>query len=302
MTFKHYFLANNLKSGNKNAHGRDGGLSSMDSSDFSAEPDKTPLNGAAGSFEETEVINARLTKLVEQRTKKLADVVKTNAKFLSILAHDLRSPFTSILGYLEIIKGNLDDHNINEIEKNLNIVYDSANATLKLLDNLLVWTISQNNAISFNPVKINVYELINEEFENVRISAALKEITLSHSIPPDLNLSADTQMVKAIFRNLISNAIKFSDTGGTIKVSACEINQFVEIAVEDNGIGIPSELLRHILKNKEFHPTEGISNEHGAGLGLVICKEFVKVHGGELLVDSEPGVGSRFKFSLPHYI
>jgi two-component system, sensor histidine kinase and response regulator len=302
MDLKQYYFANNLKSVNKTTPGKNGGFRSVNPSNFGAESNKAHLKEAALRFGEMEAINANLKRLVEEQTKNLTEVVKTNAKFLSIIAHDLRSPFTAILGFLELIKEELDDHNINDIEENLNIVTDSANSILKLIDNLLVWAISQDNSISFNPVKINIYQLLEEEFENAKISAKLKQVTLSHSISPDLNLSADLQMVKAIFRNLISNAIKFSNAGGQIKVSAYENKQFVEIAVEDNGIGISSKTLRNLLKTKDFHATEGISNKHGTGLGLVICREFIEVHGGKLQVDSEPGVGSRFRFILPHYI
>jgi signal transduction histidine kinase len=247
-------------------------------------------------------LNAYLEKLVEQQTMELTEVVATNTKFISIIAHDLRSPFNSILGALELLKEKLDQYNINDIEKYINLASNSANRTLNLLEGLLAWTISQNKEKSFNPVKINLHELLLYEIESINPLATQKQITLNHSIAPYLNVSADLQMVKTILRNLISNAIKYTNTGGEISVSASESKQFVEITIKDNGIGISNKAQRELFKMDAFHSTAGTNNEQGSGLGLLLCKEFVEMHGGNIWIESEPGKGCEFKFTLPHYI
>jgi len=251
---------------------------------------------------EMEELNTGLELLVEQRTSKLVEIVSTNAKFLSIIAHDLRSPFSSILGILELLKMSLKELDKNEIEKYIEIVYNSANNTLTLLDNLLVWALSQNKEKNFKPIKINLYELLREEIENLKTLASQKQITLRHSVKPDLNVTVDIQMVKTILRNLINNAIKYTNVNGEIIIDANEVNQYIEIAIKDNGIGISAEDQRKLFKIDAFHSTPGTHDEKGTGLGLLLCKEFVELHGGNIRIESEAGKGSRFAFTLPHYI
>jgi Signal transduction histidine kinase len=251
---------------------------------------------------EMEELNTGLELLVEQRTSKLVEIVSTNAKFLSIIAHDLRNPFSSILGILELLKMSLKELDKNEIEKYVEIIYNSANNTLTLLDNLLVWAVSQNKEKNFRPIKINLYELLREEIENLKTLASQKQITLRHSVKPDLNVTADIQMVKTILRNLINNAIKYTNVNGEIIIDANEVNQYIEIAIKDNGIGISAEDQRKLFKIDAFHSTPGTHDERGTGLGLLLCKEFVELHGGNIRIESEAGKGSIFAFTLPHYI
>ena len=253
-------------------------------------------------LQEMEELNTSLELLVEQRTSKLVEIVSTNAKFLSIIAHDLRSPFSSIIGILELLKMSLNEFSKTEIEEYVNIVYSSANNTLTLLDNLLVWAVSQNKEKNFKPVKINLYELLREEIENLKTLASQKQITLSQTIKPDLNVTADLQMVKTILRNLISNAIKYTNIKGEIIVDAAEVKQYVEIAIKDNGIGMSKEDQKKLFKIDSFHSTPGTHDEKGTGLGLLLCKEFVELHGGNIRIESEAGKGCRFSFTLPHYI
>jgi signal transduction histidine kinase len=196
----------------------------------------------------------------------------------------------------------LKEFNKNEIEEYVDIVYNSANNTLVLLDNLLVWAVSQNKEKNFKPVKINLYELLREEIENLKTLASQKQITLSHLIKPEVNVTADLQMVKTILRNLISNAIKYTNVNGEIVINACELKKFVEVTVKDNGIGISDENMRKLFKIDAFHSTPGTQDEKGTGLGLLLCKEFVELHGGNIRIESEAGKGSIFSFTLPHYI
>jgi two-component system sensor histidine kinase/response regulator len=251
---------------------------------------------------EMEELNTSLEILVEQRTSKLIEIVSTNGKFLSIIAHDLRSPFSSILGILELLKLSLKDFNKDEVAEYVDIVYNSANNTLILLDNLLVWAVSQNKEKNFNPIKINLYDLLREEIESLKTLARQKQIALSHSVEPGLNVTADLQMVKTILRNLINNAIKYTNINGEITINASELKQFVEVTVKDNGIGISAENQKKLFQIDTFHSTPGTHDEKGTGLGLLLCKEFVELHGGNIRIESEAGKGSRFAFTLPHYI
>lgn len=247
-------------------------------------------------------LNEHLEELLEQQAKELTDVVETNSKFISIIAHDIRSPFISILAAMDILKHTLKDCNISEAEQHIDIVSNSAYRALDLLQGLLEWTIAQNKQKSFNPVKINLQELLQGVLESIRFSLDEKQIVLHCFISAGLNVTADINMVQTIFRNLITNAVKFSYTGGEISISAQESASFVDISVKDNGIGIADQRLQKLFKAGEFQSSEGTNNEKGSGLGLLICKEFVEVHGGNIQVQSEPGKGSEFRFMLPHYI
>ena len=302
MNLKQLNRPNRLKPAKNTVYNKNERLKSLDLS--GVVPDKGTVyeKNLRLRLQEMEELNANLEKLIEQRTTKLAEIVSTNAKFLSIIAHDLRNPFSSILGILEIMKLSMKDKKIGEIEEYIDMAYNSANNTLILLDNLLVWAVSQNKEKNFNPVKINLYELLGEEIESFNTSAKQKQIAMNHSIEPNLNVTADLQMVKTILRNLISNAIKFTNINGEISINALEKQQFVEVAVKDDGIGVSSEAQKKLFKIDLFHSTPGTNNERGTGLGLLLCKEFVELHGGSIWTESEPGKGSRFAFTLPHYI
>jgi signal transduction histidine kinase len=144
--------------------------------------------------------------------------------------------------------------------------------------------------------------LLQEEIESLKTLALQKQITMSQSVEPALNVTADLQMVKTIFRNLINNAIKYTHAYGKIVITAVENKQFVEVTVIDNGIGISDEDSKKLFKIDSFHSTPGTRDEKGTGLGLLLCKEFVELHGGNIRIESEAGKGSRFAFTLPHYI
>jgi signal transduction histidine kinase len=249
-----------------------------------------------------EEVNASLEELIADGKKQLNETVATNARSLSLLAHDLRGPFSTTIVILDLLTKSFDAYDKIEIEKLINAASDAAIKSLTLLENLLAWSISQNKEKTFNPVRINLNELIINEFNSFKTTAAQKHLSMNHSVESNLCVTGDIQMVKTIFRNLISNAIKYSNTGGTIFISATEAPHFVEIEVKDDGIGIEQKTRQKLFKIDEFHSTSGTNNEQGTGLGLLFCKEFIDLHGGQIQVKSEPGKGSRFIFTLPHYI
>ncbi len=302
MILKPPFFLQNVKQVKNTADRKNGNSKPSDKSGVMADATKVSDEQYILRLQEMAELNVQLENTVDQQTKEIAEMAATNSKFVAIIAHDLRGPFTSILGVLELLKANLDDYDENKIRKFIDLASDSANSTYALLESLLTWTIAQNKELSFNPVKINLCELVHEEIENCKVSALQKQLTLHHSIQSHLNVSADLQMTKTIFRNLIGNAIKYTPTGGAITISTSESKQFVEIAVSDNGIGISLEDQKKLFKINMFHSTPGTDQEQGVGLGLLLCKEFVELHGGSIMVESEPDKGCQFKFTLPHYI
>ncbi len=251
---------------------------------------------------ELEATNAYLDNIVKAFTKKFAEVIATNAKYLSIIAHDLRSPFASILVVMEELNESLNDNDLKQSKEFIEMASNSASKSLNLLDNLLPWAVSQSKEKKIHPVKINLQELFANEIEIVNTSAKRKQIVLNHSVKSEFNVTADLQMVKTILRNLINNAIKFTNSGGRITLCASESKPFVIISVQDTGIGMSQEVKGKLFKSDVFHSTEGTNNEHGTGLGLLLCKEFVELHGGKIWIVSESGKGSEFKFTLPRYI
>ena len=296
MNTKRYNILNNLDSAKKTTH------RIYESSKAGTTDDQGKTRELLLRMRNLEKINAHLVNLVEEDRQKLAETVAENSRFLSIIAHDLRSPLCTTIGVFDLLKEGITDGDKLEVEELIDIASNSANNTLSLLDELLAWSVSQNTEQNFNPVKINLHELINDELESFSTTTAQKQITISHSIVPDLYITADLQMTKTIFRNLISNAIKFTYTGGNISISATEGKYFVEMEGKDNGTGISEKTLKKLFKIDEFNSLSGTNNEQGTGLGLLFCKEFIGMHGGKIWVESEPGKGSKFKFTLPHYI
>jgi signal transduction histidine kinase len=302
MNYKQLHLVKKLNPDQNIDHGKSLDPKSVFLSTSSAGKGKATIADLKLRLQEMEEINTKLEKEAGQQSAKLAEVVATNSKFLSIIAHDLRSPFSSIIGVLELLKDSYDDFDLEHIDKYIRMATNSANGTLNLLDNLLSWTAAQNKATYFDPVRINLNEMVIEELNEISTSASHKLITLNHNVPPNLYVSADFQMVKTILRNLINNAIKYSFIGGEITVTAAEGLQFVEITVEDNGIGITYKAQKELFRENEIHSTRGTNNENGTGLGLILCKGFIEKHGGNISVESEPGKGTKIKFTLPHYI
>lgn len=292
----------NFKSNESSVRRKNGNAQLSGRSDTVTLTGKSSENHLMSRLRKTEELNVRLEKAIEQSTLKLSDVIATNTKFISIIAHDLRSPFTSILGALELLKSKLDHQESRDVEFYVDIAFSSAIKTLNLLDNLLAWTLTQHGEMCFNPVKINLNELVADEIDSISTLALQKHIMLDHNISPDLNLAGDIQMVRTVFRNLISNAVKYTNAGGKVNIEALENKSFVEISVSDNGVGISYDDKKALFKAGVIRSTAGTDHEKGTGLGLLLCKEFIEMHNGNISVESEPGKGSRFIFTLPHYL
>lgn len=223
----------------------------------------------------------------------------TKDKFFTIIAHDLKSPFNSIIGFSDLLYHNLHKYDTSKIEKFTEQISSTAKQTLILLDNLLNWARTQTGQISFNPQKILLQKLINETVAIISTSAKIKNIELNTLQSVEIMITADKNMLETIIRNLISNALKFTHPGGQIDIYYIVNNKYVEITVKDNGIGMNQETIQNLFKIETNTSTLGTNSEKGSGLGLILCYEFVEKHGGKIWVDSEPNKGSEFHVSLP---
>jgi len=237
--------------------------------------------------------------LIQQQNSELSKLNADKDKFIRILAHDLRNPFNSLLGFSDLLLKNLRKYNIQKVEKQLKIIHQTSHQTYNLLEDLLLWTKSQSGKLPYEPKSIVFIELCNEIIEYFTTQAAAKGISLNCFEHKKTILSADLNMIKTILRNLISNAIKFTNHGGQIEISTEKNDEDVTIIVSDNGIGIQPEVLTTLFDISKIYTTEGTANESGSGLGLLLCKDFVEIHGGKIWVESEVDKGSDFKFTMP---
>jgi len=221
--------------------------------------------------------------------------------FMSILAHDLKSPFTALLGLSEILIEGIRKLDIDEIEEIASSINKSAQNSYNLLEDLLLWARTQKGKIPFKPQKLDLKDICRQILNILNPIAAAKNIKISHFAASEINVYADKEMLKTVLRNLVTNAIKFSHSGGVINISAEKTESGITISVSDSGIGISTDNIKKLFNISEVLSTHGTSGETGTGLGLLLCKEFVEKHGGKIWVESELGKGSVFKFTLPIY-
>jgi signal transduction histidine kinase/ligand-binding sensor domain-containing protein len=249
--------------------------------------------------ERQQLIEEQSEELTAQRDE-LVDSNEVKDKLFSVIAHDLKNPFGAVLGFLELL--HFKYHEFDEL-KRMKIVsntFQASKTIYDLLTSLLDWSRSQMGKIDaiFNPHNIN--DIITSNIELASIKSKDKEIEIISDIPPEeVLINIDKDLISTVVRNLISNAMKFTPKGGTVVVSSEKQADKVIIKVRDNGVGISKDLLPTIFQRGTHHITYGTDNEKGTGLGLLICQEFVKLHKGEIWVESEEGKGSVFSFSLP---
>lgn len=243
----------------------------------------------------------KLEQAVQNRTKELAEINATKDKLFSVIAHDLRNPFNVILGYTDVLANGydtIDKKDYIDILNNLKIAGENA---FNLLQNLLLWSKTQRNAIKFNPEESNLLNLIEIFLHDVNVFAFKKGIKISHEeVGRTCSVYADSNMFSLILRNLLTNAIKYSHPKGKIRISCtCQSNGYQNIGIHDEGIGIDAEKVQSLFLPGKVDSIQGTSGEKGSGLGLILCKEFVDLHKGNIWVESEPQKGSTFWFSLP---
>jgi PAS domain S-box-containing protein len=235
-------------------------------------------------------------KKVEENLKML----NTNKdKLFSIISHDLRGPFQSILSGVNILKEDCDELSDNDRKLIIDGLYSSSKSAYELLDNLLYWSRLQLNIIKYNPVPINLYEFINDIVKSNYHSAKTKNIELINNMDYDIVVEVDENMLYSIFHNLISNSLKFTKSGGKITLFSNKTNNSsVIVGVSDTGIGMTEENINRILNTNDYFSIKGVNKEVGSGLGLALVKEFLSYHNTKLSIKSQVDVGSEFSFEL----
>lgn len=266
---------------------------------FSADG-KTPIATIAQGQDITERILAE--EEVKQKNIELQNLNAQKDKFFSIIAHDLKSPFNSILGFSEILVEQVKVKDLEGIEEYAEIIQKSSNRAMELLMNLMEWARTKTGRIEFNPEYIDLIDLINGVEMLFLDIAKQKSITVRNTLPSHLPVFADRAMVNTVMRNLISNAIKFTNHGGEITISTEANQNELIVKISDTGIGIQKIRLEKLFSIDNSYSTPGTENEKGTGLGLILCKEFIERHNGKIWVESELGKGSSFYFSVPNQI
>jgi signal transduction histidine kinase/ligand-binding sensor domain-containing protein len=249
-----------------------------------------------------EVQNAQILQKNEELNdlnKTLTALNSTKDKFFSIIAHDLRNPFHTILGLSEIVLGYIGREEPEKIRKSVSDIRDAAKHTFDLLQNLLIWARAQTGALDFQPMPFDLTERILENIDLVKSQAEKKEIELSYRDAVPVMVTGDKRMIDTVLRNLLTNAIKFTQQHGKVTVLTKEKDDHFEVVVQDTGIGIEEANTRKIFLLDNKYTRKGTDMERGSGLGLVLCREFVEKHKGTIRVVSEPGKGSSFIFTLP---
>jgi signal transduction histidine kinase len=229
----------------------------------------------------------------------LKDANATKDKFFSIISHDLKNPFSTMLGYADLLTEQYDNIDEEERRKYIGSIKKSAKHTFNLLENLLSWSRAQRGEIQIQKKELFAGELVDKTLKVLSETAKNKNIIIEKEISPQLILNADEETISTVIRNLVTNAIKFTQSNGHIKVSAFDDKNKIYISIEDNGIGISQEDLALLFRIDRQYTTEGTAHERGTGLGLILCKEFMKKNDGDILVESKFGKGSKFTISLP---
>ncbi len=235
---------------------------------------------------------------IESKRDQLAKANITKDKFFSIIAHDLKNPFHSIMGFTDLLIKNYNDFEDTKKLEFLGLINESSQYANNLLDNLLYWSRTQTDRIKYSPIKFDLHSLVNEIQHMLHGNAEKKQLALLNLVPEASYVYADKNMIHTVLRNLVSNSIKFTPVEGTISIEAVPEEEFIHIIVKDNGVGIPLDQHGKVFNFGEFHSTSGTAGEPGTGLGLIICFEFIKKHGRELSFSSESGKGTSFTFDL----
>jgi len=236
---------------------------------------------------------------IEQSESELKILNAAKNKFFSILAHDLKNPFHTVMGYSYLLSNDYEQFTEKERRKFATDINHSSNNIFRLLENLLEWSKSQTGRLVFTPRDIEFKRILENSVSVLRSVANQKNIRIEFSFDDDLSLFADPQMIETVLRNLINNAIKFTPENGLIEISANRTEDRISICVKDSGIGISEEETRNLFQIDSTVKRKGTNNEDGSGLGLILCREFVRKNNGTIWVNSSPGNGSSFFFTVP---
>ncbi len=267
----------------------------------------TPIKDSSGnlSYLIAQLYNITERKKIEWKLAGYAEELKelntSKDKFFSIISHDLRSPFNALLGISEYTSQFYDELSETEIKDSVINMHNSAKKVYELMQNLLEWTQVQTGRLMVEKSKIDLCEISNEILELYRDTAVNKKVKLNSEISCTINLFADRYMIETVVRNLISNAIKYTNPGGIVSLNAAVNGVFAEITVLDTGVGIAKENQNKLFKIDTQYRRDGTANEKGTGLGLILCKEFIEKNNGTIKIESKENEGSKFSFTVPLY-
>lgn len=271
---------------------------------FTATPhfsDKNEYIGTYGVFRDI-TTRKHAEQKIQNQNEQLKSLNATKDKFFSIISHDLKSPFNLLLGISDLLFKNYDDYDDSKRKKQIKIIHDNSNRAYSLLENLLTWSSSQTGRIKINKEKLNLKFLCDDIYNLTVENADNKKIYLINNIKSDVFVNADRNMIETVIRNLVTNSIKYTNENGTVLIDVIQKHDSVEICISDTGIGMSQETIKSLFNIGETASKPGTNGEHGTGLGLILCKEFIEQHGGNMVVESELGKGSDFAFTLPLWI
>ncbi len=243
-------------------------------------------------------LNATNKQLINSENN-LKELNSTKDKFFSIIAHDLRNPFMSILGFLDLLTNSYNEYDDDDKKQMLTNTTSLALNTYKLLENLLQWSRLQTDGIKFYPRKLDLSELLSESIESLRHTSNLKNIDLIFSNSQKTEFVGDEEMLNSVFRNILSNSIKFTPVNGKITLVLSKIDSNITVSITDTGIGMDKETISNLFKVEHTKSRKGTQGEKGTGIGLLLASEFVSKHHGSIDIISEVGKGTSFIINLP---
>lgn len=236
---------------------------------------------------------------IEARTMELQTLNATKDRLFSIIAHDLKNPFHSIMGFTDILQKQHKDISRDKLNEFLEMINLSTHSAYQLLENLLEWARSQTDHINIEPVEIDLKSIISEIIDLQQLHANNKQIILKNEISDDISVLADRNMITTVIRNIASNAIKYTKQGGSITFKSSSGKKGINISISDTGIGMPEEKLKDLFQLDKVSSTAGTEGETGTGLGLIVCYDFMHKNNGSIDVSSQPGKGTTFTLTLP---
>lgn len=247
------------------------------------------------------LLNSRTLEMIKEKENLLSELVSTKDRFFSIIAHDLKNPFAALISTSEILNLIIQDNNpdIAKIKRYSKSIHESAIGGYRLLENLLKWANSQLGTLDFNPKHLNVNELINESLKVLENMLTEKNIYIINHIPKEVKIFADKDILCTVLRNLLSNAIKFSYPDNNVEINYALEEEYFELSITDNGVGMNEHIINNLFKVDKVFSSVGTNKEKGTGLGLLISKEFINKHCGDIIVKSTIDKGSKFIIRLP---
>jgi signal transduction histidine kinase len=266
------------------------------------EVSKAVLKALIKRLRNNNILEERLTQnsiKIEKQKRELEELNATKDKFFTIIAHDLKNPFNTVIGLAELLVERINTYDNNKIKEFVTQIHRFSTNAYNLLEDLLQWAKSQTGRMEINPEKVDIYELAVENKAMFENKAAKKGVKIVVDIPMDTYANVDRNMISTVIRNLVSNAVKFTNNGDKITISSEHVNNAIHINITDTGIGIPDKNLDKIFRIDSNLSTQGTADEAGTGLGLIISKEFVEKNGGTIHVESAEGKGSKFTFTVP---